>query len=91
LFTALPRPDGPPQSDVRVSAFYYRLIAGDATGDFAVVSLLVETPQARSLGGLSRVDASMRWSGQDWQLRVPLPRPSIRPDATGYRLLGPTP
>jgi hypothetical protein len=56
-----------------------------------VLSLLADTPQARARGGLSRVDATMRWSGQDWLLRVPVPRPSIYPDTTGYRLLGPTP
>lgn len=67
---------------------YYRVIAGDARSEFAVLSLLADTPQARTRGGLSRVDATMRWSGQDWQLRVPVPRPSVYPDNTGYRLHG---
>jgi len=90
LFTAVPRPDAPPQDAVGATAMYFRVIAGDARGEFVVLSLLADTPQARALGGLSRVDATMRWSGRDWQLRVPVPRPSVYPDTTGYRLLGPT-
>jgi hypothetical protein len=90
LFTALPRPDAPPREAVSATAMYYRVISGDARGEFVVLSLLAETPQSRARGGLSRVDATMRWSGQDWQLRVPVPRPSVHHDTTGYRLLGPT-
>ncbi|GAA1194908.1 hypothetical protein [Pseudonocardia alaniniphila] len=90
LFTALPRPDAPSRDMVSATAMYFRVIAGDARGEFVVLSLLADTPQARALGGFSRVDATMRWSGLDWQLRVPVPRPSVYPDTTGYRLLGPT-
>ncbi|WP_433273972.1 hypothetical protein ACQPZA_24030 [Pseudonocardia xinjiangensis] len=91
IFTALPRPDALPQDVTVPAAMYFRVIAGDPQGEFVVVSLLADTPQARARGGLSRVDATMRWSGQDWQLRVPLPRPSIQTGTSGYRLLGPTP
>ncbi|MFD1521455.1 hypothetical protein [Pseudonocardia yunnanensis] len=91
LFTALPRPDAPPREAVSATAMYFRVIAGDPRGEFVVLSLLAETPQPRARGGLSRVAVAMRWSGRDWQLRVPVPGPSVYPDTTGYRLLGPTP
>lgn len=91
LDTALPLSDTPAANDLTPAALHYRVIAGDPSGDHVVVSLLADTPQARSRGGLSRVDATLRWSGQDWQLRVPVRRPSLQPDTTGYTLLGPTP
>jgi hypothetical protein len=69
----------------------WRALTTAAQGEFVVVSLLADTPQARTLGGLSRVDATLRWSRQDWQVRVPLPRASVQADTSGYRLLGPTP
>jgi len=36
------------------------------------------------------VDATLRRVGDDWQLCVPVRRPNLYPDTTGYRLLGPT-
>ncbi|WP_219414175.1 hypothetical protein [Pseudonocardia nigra] len=88
LRAALPRPNSPSQDALVPRALYYRVLAGDATGEQVVVSLLAETPQARVLGGLSRVDATLRWSDGDWRLRVPLPRPSVQDDTAGYTLLG---
>lgn len=69
-------------------SLYYRTIAGDPRGDYVVVSLLADTEQARSAGGLARVDLTLRWDDGDWRLRVPTPRPSLHPDTTGYLLLG---
>ncbi|GAA3238085.1 hypothetical protein GCM10017691_37830 [Pseudonocardia petroleophila] len=91
LDSALPLPDSPTADDLTPVSLHYRVIAGDPAGDHVVVSLLADTPQARSRGGLSRVDATLRWYGQDWQLQVPARRPSLQPDTTGYALLGPTP
>lgn len=90
LDTALPLSDSPAGDDLTPVSLHYRVIAGNPFGDHVVVSLLADTPQARSQGGLSRVDPTMRWSGQDWQLRVPVRRPSLQPDTIGYALLGPT-
>lgn len=91
LATTLPRPDTAVREDLTPAAIYFRLIAGDARGDHIVVSLLADTAQSRAMGGYSRVDATLRWVGDDWQLRVPVRRPDLHPDTTGYRLLGPTP
>jgi hypothetical protein len=88
LRAALPRSDSPSQDPLVPRALYYRVLAGDPAGEQVVVSLLAETPQARSLGGLSRVDVTLRWSGGDWQVRVPLPRPSVRAGTDGYTPLG---
>lgn len=72
-------------------SLYYRTIAGDPRGEYVVVSLLADTEQARSAGGLARVDLTLRWDDGDWRLRVPTPRPSLHPDTTGYVLLGALP
>lgn len=85
------RPDTAVREDLTPSAIYFRVIAGEADGDHVVVSLLADTAQSRAMGGYSRVDAALRWVGDDWQLRVPVRRPNLHPDTTGYRLLGPTP
>ncbi|MDN5750496.1 MAG: hypothetical protein L0H64_18625 [Pseudonocardia sp.] len=90
LATTLPRPDTAARDDLIPSAIYFRVIAGDAGGDHVVVSLLADTAQSRAMGGYSRVDAALRWVGDDWQLRVPVRRPNLHPDTTGYQVLGPT-
>jgi hypothetical protein len=88
LRAALPSSDSPSQDALLPRAVYYRVLAGDPTGEHVVVSLLAETPQARTLGGLSRVDVTLRWSDGDWRLRVPLPRPALHQGTAGYILLG---
>ncbi|MDN5749512.1 MAG: hypothetical protein L0H64_13525 [Pseudonocardia sp.] len=72
-------------------SLYYRIITGDPHGDYTVVSLLADTEEAHSAGGLARVDLTLRWVDGDWRVRVPTPRPSLHPDATGYVLLGALP
>lgn len=91
LATTLPRPDTAERDDLTPTALYFRVIYGDAAGDNVVVSLLADTAQSRAMGGYSRVDAALRWGGDDWQLRVPARRPNLHLDIDGYRLLGPTP
>jgi hypothetical protein len=83
LRSALPMSDSPSRAALQPEALHYRVLAGDPRGDAVVVSLLAETPQARGLGGLSRIDATLRWIDGDWRLRVPLPAPSIHPDRDG--------
>jgi len=68
----------------------YRVISGDPDGEYVVVSLLADTGQARELGGLARIDLTLRWAAGDWRLRVPIPAASLRPDTRGYKLLGAT-
>ncbi|OZM77060.1 hypothetical protein [Pseudonocardia sp. MH-G8] len=90
LRSALPMSDSPSRAALQPQALHYRVLAGDPHGDAVVVSLLAETPQARDLGGLSRIDATLSWIDGDWRLRVPLPAPSIHPSTEGYTLLGRT-
>lgn len=90
IAAALPIPDQPARADLTPVTFFYRMLAGDDRGDHVVVSLLADTSQARDRGGFSRVDATLRWEGGDWRLRVPVPRASQHPDTAGYALLGPT-
>lgn len=91
LAAALPASDAPPPTSSVPRALLYRLIAGDPTnpdGPVVVVSLLAETEQAVSAGGLSRVDLTLRWAGGDWRLRVPVQRPALHVGTDGYALLG---
>ncbi|MBN9098149.1 MAG: hypothetical protein J0I49_08575 [Pseudonocardia sp.] len=84
-----PPPDATPTPTIAES-IYYRVIGGDPNGEYVVVSLLADTEQARALGGLARIDLTLRWITGDWRLRVPIPAASLRPDALGYALLGKT-
>lgn len=89
LLAELPASDSVAAGPVTAArSLYYRIIAGDPRGDYVVVSLLADTEQARGAGGLARVDLTLRWDDGDWRLRVPTPRPSLHPDATGYIRLG---
>lgn len=92
LRAELPASDSAAAGPVTVAqALYYRILAGDPRGDYVVVSLLADTQQARTAGGLARVDLTLRWDTEDWRLRVPTPRPSLHPDTAGYVLLGALP
>lgn len=89
LAAALPGSDAPPRVGSAPRALHYRLVAGDPDGeDSVVVSLLAATEQARIAGGLSRMDLTLRWTGGDWRLRVPVQRPALHPGTDGYTLLG---
>jgi hypothetical protein len=90
MAATLPRPDAAAREDLTPTAMYFRVISGDAGGDHVVVSLLADTAQSQAMGGYSRVDATLRWVADDWQLRVPVRRPNLHPDTTGYQVLGPT-
>ncbi len=90
LTTGLPLPATPPRPELAPTAIWFRVLAGDPTADQVVVSLLADTEQSRSAGGLARVDAALRWSNEDWQLRVPAARPSVHRNSDGYRLLAAT-
>ncbi len=88
LRSELPAPDDADTAWLVPAALFYRVLAGDPTGDHVVVSLLADTGQARTLGGLSRVDLTLRWLDGDWRLRLPTPGPSRQPGTAGYTPLG---
>lgn len=88
LRSELPVSDREPAAETLAQSLHYRIIAGDPNGDYAVVSLLADTAQARRAGGLARVDLTLRWDDADWRIRVPTPRPSVHPDTSGYALIG---
>jgi hypothetical protein len=88
LRSGLPADDDTGTASMTPTALYYRVITGDPAGEHVVVSLLADTEQARSLGGLSRVDLTLRWIDGDWRLRVPTPRPSLHRGNAGYLPLG---
>ena len=90
LGAQMPLPATPPQPEFAPVALWFRVLGGDPTGEQVVVSLLADTPQSRAAGGLARVDATLRWSSADWQLRVPVARSSVYPDTDGYELLAPS-
>ena len=91
LRTTPPLSDRPPPDDRTPDALYFRLIGGDPDGEYVVVSVLADTPQARVQHGYARFDATLRWSGADWQLRVPIQGAALHPDLDGYTLLGARP
>jgi hypothetical protein len=66
----------------------YRVLAGDPRGDEVDVSLLADTVRSRELGGLTRIDAVLRWSGGDWHPRTAPPAPTVLSDTAGYTVLG---
>lgn len=80
----------PGRDELTVRGLYYRVIAGDPSGESVVISMLADTAQAQAAGGPARVDMTLRWADGDWRLRVPIPEPSIQHDVSGYTLLGPT-
>jgi hypothetical protein len=88
LADAPPPSDRPPLGDQVPDALYFRIIGGDASGEHVVVSVLADTPQARAHRGFARFDATLRWSGTDWMLRVPTQGAALHPDIDGYTLLG---
>lgn len=90
LATGLPLPATPPRPELAPATIWCRKLAGDPTAEQVVVSLLADTEEARAAGGLARVDAALRWSNEDWQLRVPASRPSVHRSSDGYRLLAAT-
>lgn len=94
LATAQPGSDAPPRADPAPRALFYRLVAGnprDGNDAVVVVSLLAATEQAEVAGGLSRMDLTLRWTGGDWRLRVPVQRPALHAGTDGYTLLGGAP
>ena len=88
LAAAPPVSDRPPLGDQVPDALYFRVIGGDATGEHVVVSVLADTPQARAHRGYARFDATLRWSGTDWMLRVPTQGAALHPAVDGYSVLG---
>ncbi|MFC4951077.1 hypothetical protein [Pseudonocardia sp. GCM10023141] len=88
LLAAPPLSDQPPTGDQVPDALFFRVIAGDPTGEHVVVSLLADTARARARRGFARVDATLRWSDGDWRLRVPTQSAALHPDLDGYTMLG---
>ncbi len=87
------RPDPEDASTVAAAprALLYRVLAGNPREDHVVISLLADTAQARDQSGWSRLDATLRWSGRDWQLRVPMATASLQTDPSDYAPLVSTP
>ena len=71
----------------RVRALYYRVVAGNPEGDRVTVAVLADSAFWAARGGFGRSTLTVRWSGGDWQLLVPVPEPTPQSSTTGYRLL----
>ena len=85
----IPRGDAAADPNLLPATLWFRVLSGDPTGEQVRVSVLADTPQARLAGGLARVDATLRWSGRDWHLRVPVSQPTVHPTTDAYQLLAP--
>jgi hypothetical protein len=77
-----------PPGAAKPREIWYRVASGDPSGDLVLISIAVKTPQSVASGGYAEYDSTMRWVGGDWQLQVPLARPSVIPSVQSFTLLG---
>jgi hypothetical protein len=77
-----------PAGAAKPSEIWYRVSSGDPTGDLALISIALKTPQSMTFGGYAGLDMTMRWVAGDWKMQVPLARPSVIPSVQGFTLLG---
>lgn len=71
--------------------WWYRVSAGNPRGDLVQLALVAQTPQSQQMGGYVRREATLHWSGGDWQLQQPSPRPQLDnqdPQQAGYTPVG---
>jgi hypothetical protein len=73
------------------TAYFYRMTSGDPRGDLVGITIAVDTPQSRSLGGYTEVSRTLRWIDGDWKLHVPPPPPRLIRSVNGWRSLGSVP
>lgn len=73
------------------SAYFYQMTSGDPRGDVVGITIAVDTPQSRTLGGYTEVSRTLRWIDGDWKLHVPPAPPRLITSVNGWRSLGSVP
>lgn len=76
-------------AEVTPDQWWWRVTAGDPSGDLVQVSVLARTPQSAALGGFSEIERTVAWRGGDWRMQVPPSPPALVSSTAGYTLLGP--
>lgn len=71
------------------TAAYYRITSGDPSADLVGVTIALDTPQSRDLGGYSEATRTMQWVDGDWKMHVPPPPPRLITSVQGWSTLGP--
>jgi hypothetical protein len=71
--------------------YFYRITSGNPRGDLVGVTIAVETPQSRTLGGYGEIIRTLQWVDGDWKLHVPPPPPRLITSVNGWRSLGTVP
>jgi hypothetical protein len=84
------RSTSPPGTTVPTAA-YYRITSGDPNGDLVGVSIALDTPQSRGLGGYGEITRTLQWVDGDWKLHVPPSPPRLITSIRGWTSLGPVP
>lgn len=72
---------------VQPSAYWFKVTSGDPSS-LLVIDIAAETPQASGAGGYVHFERTLRWTGDDWQMQVPVARPALLNSLSGYTLLG---
>ncbi|WP_158886259.1 hypothetical protein [Amycolatopsis anabasis] len=80
-----------PSGDSRARRWWWKLGAGDPTGDLVVVELAAATAQAEASGSVAHLSVTLRWVDGDWKVQLPRPRATPMPSVDGYVALGDLP
>ncbi len=73
------------------TAAYYRITSGDPNDDLVGVSIALDTPQSRTLGGYGELTRTLQWVDGDWKLHVPPAPPRLITSVEGWTSLGAVP
>ncbi len=77
-------------NQTRPDHWWYRIGAGDPSGDLVEVDLIASTPQTRAQNEYAALSTTVRWVDGDWKVQLPRPRATPITSAAGYTSLGTT-
>jgi hypothetical protein len=67
---------------------YYRVVAGDPSGESVLLSLAQRTPESAADGGYDQVQRTLIWRDGDWRVQVPAEPGHTIASVDGYQLIG---
>jgi hypothetical protein len=71
--------------------YLYRITSGNPREDLVGITIALDTPQSRTLGGYTEVTRTLQWIDGDWKLHVPPPPPRLITSVDGWTSLGTVP
>lgn len=72
----------------KVTEFYYKILSGDPEGDLVLIAIAGKSASTTAAGGYASALRTLRWTGRDWQMQVPVAPAQITTDVSGYEFLG---